>query len=165
MRLEQPHRLLRSAQTASQPISTMAVLVRARARAARGTCRPGGPINPPIWKRKMNRLSHQNEQESESHRPESAHPPKEPFWVGSPEKGNAVEAFVPSLNYARLLPNPFLGLPPIERENRAAAGTTTIILRPVNRRGPASPLADKCSDQIEFDFQNSSSWTEREIYS
>jgi hypothetical protein len=55
------------------------------------------------------------------------------------------------------LPNPFLGLRPIERENRAAAGTTKITLRPANRRGPASPLAEKCPDQIEFDFRNSSS--------
>jgi hypothetical protein len=61
----------------------------------------------------------------------------------------------PALQYSRLLPNPFLGLQPIELENRAAAATTTIIPRPVNRHGLVSPLADKCSNQIEFDFQNS----------
>ena len=106
----------------------------------------------------MNRLSQQNEQESESQPPKLAYPPEESFRVGSPEKGTAVEASVPStLHDARLPPSPFLGLRPIERENRAAAGTTEIIFRPVNRRGPASPLADKRSDQIEFNFQNSSS--------
>ena len=69
------------------------------------------------------------------------------------------------LQYSRLLPNPFLGLQPIERENMAAAATTTIIPRPVNRHGLVSPLADKCSDQIELDFQNSFSSTERGIWS
>ena len=36
---------------------------------------------------------------------------------------------------SRLLPNPFLELGPIEREDKAAAETIKIILRPVNRRG------------------------------
>jgi hypothetical protein len=96
----------------------------------------------------MNPLSQLNQQVSDSRPTKLAHKPDEP-----------------ALQYSPLLPNPFLGLQPIERENRAAAATTTIIPRPVNRHGLVSPLADKCSNQIEFDFQNSFSRTERGIWS
>jgi hypothetical protein len=95
----------------------------------------------------MNPLSQLNQQVSDSRPPKLAHEPDKP-----------------ALQYSRLLPNPFLGLQPIERENMAAAATTTIIPRPV-RPGFVSPLANKCLDQIEFDFQNSFSWTERGIWS
>jgi hypothetical protein len=79
----------------------------------------------------MNRRTQQNEQESESQlRPKLAHPDLQ-------------------------IPNPFCERRPFEPENRAAAVTT--ILRPVNRRGPASPLSDKYSVQLKFDFENSSS--------
>jgi hypothetical protein len=95
----------------------------------------------------MNWRTQQNEQESESQLlPKLAHPD---LRIPNPFLGRAPIGREP--------PNPFLGLRPIERENRAAAGTTKIILRPVKRRRPASPLAGKCSDQIEFNFQYGSS--------
>jgi hypothetical protein len=97
----------------------------------------------------MNWRSQQNEQESES----LAHPPKEPLWdkkticaVGSPEKGR-VGASVPSMQRARLPPNPFLEPRPIERENESAAETIKF-LRPVRWRGPASSRAHQRTVQL-----------------
>jgi hypothetical protein len=88
----------------------------------------------------------QNEQELAYQPLKLAHPPKEPlsakrtiYAVGSPEKGSALGASVPStLLDARLPPNPFVELVPVERENKAAAGTIRIILENVNRRGHSS---------------------------
>jgi hypothetical protein len=131
----------------------------------------------------MNWRSQQNEQEAASQLLKLAHPPKEPLWakrtiyaVGSPEKGSTMGASVPStLLDARLLPNPFLELGPIEREDKAVLpAAPSPFLQPsreqlskqISGTKPraarrASSHAAEYTDQIEFDFKNGRSCSSR----